>query len=71
MLLRRRADQAAPTPADIWADVGVPEWATPDPLPSAVNSACATSYGATGFGLASMHPDAPVTAQGFEGSSFH
>jgi hypothetical protein len=61
MLLRRRADQAAPTPADIWADVGVPEWATPDPLPSA----CATSYGATGYGLASMHPD------GFEGSGFN
>ena len=68
MLLRRRADQAAPTPADIWADVGVPEWATPDPTPAANG----VSYGANGYGLAGMHVDAPsVTAQGFEGTSFH
>jgi hypothetical protein len=48
--------------ANIWADVGVPEWATPDP------PAAATSYGPTGYGLTSMHPDG---AQGFEGTSFH
>mmetsp|Transcript_29643 Transcript_29643/g.74589 ORF Transcript_29643/g.74589 Transcript_29643/m.74589 type:complete len:258 (-) Transcript_29643:56-829(-) len=34
MLLRRRADQAPPTPADIWANVGVPQWATADPPPA-------------------------------------